>query len=202
MKPKAYGIKYAHKPWNDTTQNDFHQDFCVDFQTVLELALGTKDQLSLSAFDALVRQSKEKFSSIRFQLPLIPLNYWDMFTHDVIHPTRKSVCAKELAEERAQRARQRAWEENMARQVNSFREAAAAHAYQAFFFSLFASMRASPVPTEEFTLLGITPVKDVESIKAAFRTAAKAHHPDAGGNAADFNRLTEAKNKCLAYASN
>lgn len=49
-----------------------------------------------------------------------------------------------------------------------------------------------------YDVLGVKPDADAVAIKNAFRALAKVHHPDAGGNKDDFNRLRDAYDKGLA----
>jgi hypothetical protein len=46
-------------------------------------------------------------------------------------------------------------------------------------------------------LLGLTPTATRDDVQRAYRQRAKRLHPDAGGNAAKFRELVEAKNKVL-----
>jgi len=66
-----------------------------------------------------------------------------------------------------------------------------------------AGMKMLPPATEVpecFRTLGFTEVPDgPEIVKARYRSLAKALHPDAGGNAADFQRLKEAAEQAVAY---
>lgn len=65
--------------------------------------------------------------------------------------------------------------------------------------SLFKGMQ---VPTSEFAVLGLKSDASEEDVKKAYRKLSLQHHPDQGGNQAKFIELTEAKNKCIAYAAN
>ena len=46
---------------------------------------------------------------------------------------------------------------------------------------------------------GVDPQEVIDDLDAAYRAAAKELHPDAGGDPADFRRLTEARNLLEAY---
>lgn len=51
-----------------------------------------------------------------------------------------------------------------------------------------------------FAVMLMKPTKDKKAINAQFRRLTKACHPDCGGDAEMFRRLTEAKERCLAWA--
>lgn len=51
-----------------------------------------------------------------------------------------------------------------------------------------------------FGVLLMKPTKDRDRINAQFRKLSKATHPDSGGDADVFRRLSEAKQRCLAWA--
>ena len=57
------------------------------------------------------------------------------------------------------------------------------------------------VPSAEFVLLGIKNIEYIteSDIKTAYRSLSIKHHPDKGGKQEDFIKITEAKNKCLAW---
>lgn len=44
--------------------------------------------------------------------------------------------------------------------------------------------------TNPFQVLGVDVDSDTEEIRVAYRNAARRHHPDRGGNAAEFGRIT------------
>jgi len=48
-----------------------------------------------------------------------------------------------------------------------------------------------------FTILGISPTKDIKIIKQAYRQQIKKHHPDHGGDAAYFMKIQEAYNELI-----
>ena len=51
---------------------------------------------------------------------------------------------------------------------------------------------------DPYMILGIQPGADSNTIKLAYRRLAKQHHPDAGGNAAEFQKIKTAFNELLA----
>ena len=51
---------------------------------------------------------------------------------------------------------------------------------------------------DPYMILGIEPGADSNTIKLAYRRLAKQHHPDAGGNAAEFQKIKTAFNELLA----
>ena len=52
-----------------------------------------------------------------------------------------------------------------------------------------------------FALLGLADTATPEEVKARWRELASTHHPDRGGDAAEFNRYRQAYNEALAEAS-
>ena len=46
-----------------------------------------------------------------------------------------------------------------------------------------------------YSILGISPMATSEQIKAAFRSKAKEHHPDRGGDARKFQEIVDAYEK-------
>jgi hypothetical protein len=51
---------------------------------------------------------------------------------------------------------------------------------------------------DPYMILGIQPGADSNAIKLAYRRLAKQHHPDAGGNATEFQKIKAAFNELLA----
>lgn len=49
-----------------------------------------------------------------------------------------------------------------------------------------------------FSALGLSPEATVDEIKEAWRGLASIHHPDRGGDAAEFDRLRQAYKEALA----
>jgi hypothetical protein len=66
---------------------------------------------------------------------------------------------------------------------------------------------AMTLPDAKLTMLGLsglplnTTFESIEVVEAAFRSAAKQHHPDAGGDPARFRRLVDARDTLLKAAS-
>ena len=56
-------------------------------------------------------------------------------------------------------------------------------------------------PAEAFALLGLPEDAAPDAVRSAYRLAAKAAHPDAGGSPEAFGRLTEALAVALAAAT-
>ena len=50
--------------------------------------------------------------------------------------------------------------------------------------------------------LGLKPPVSINEVKRAYKVLAKKHHPDCGGNAADFRRVNEAYNSIMAGRAN
>ena len=54
-----------------------------------------------------------------------------------------------------------------------------------------------PAPEDPFAILGLKPGAPAAVIESTFRALAKSHHPDAGGDIGQWNRLQAAKNRAL-----
>ena len=54
---------------------------------------------------------------------------------------------------------------------------------------------------DPYMILGIQPGADSNAIKLAYRRLAKQHHPDAGGNATEFQKIKAAFNELLALGA-
>jgi hypothetical protein len=95
--------------------------------------------------------------------------------------------AERLAADAAGRARQEA--ERMRRERKEAEEAMKAY-----------RRRHGPID-QAFVILGISPPASREQITKAFRKKALEHHPDHGGDPAQFRGLCEARDQALALAS-
>jgi hypothetical protein len=65
---------------------------------------------------------------------------------------------------------------------------------------VFTGFDALPAPKSCWEILHILPTNDRETIERAYRVRAMKTHPDAGGTAAAFAELTEAKERALYQA--
>lgn len=65
----------------------------------------------------------------------------------------------------------------------------------------FAGFEALPAPKKWWEVLGLRPGATVEVIEDAFRTLAKKHHPDFGGDAAQFAEIAEARRQGIEARS-
>lgn len=54
--------------------------------------------------------------------------------------------------------------------------------------------------SDPFALLGLPPTASPDEVKAAYRSAARRMHPDAGGDEASFRALQDARMRALRYA--
>jgi DnaJ-class molecular chaperone len=52
-----------------------------------------------------------------------------------------------------------------------------------------------------FETMGLAPTATPDEVKQAWRQLAGVHHPDKGGDAAEFSRLRKAYQEALAHAS-
>lgn len=66
----------------------------------------------------------------------------------------------------------------------------------------FTGFKQLPAPGENFwKILGISETRNVTEITTKYREKAFIHHPDRGGNADEFAKLTRAYESALAYAN-
>jgi DnaJ-domain-containing protein 1 len=55
-------------------------------------------------------------------------------------------------------------------------------------------------PTEDcFVVLGLRSGATAEMIQARYRELAKQHHPDKGGESAEFNRIKDARDRAMRF---
>lgn len=88
--------------------------------------------------------------------------------------------------------------EEQVKQAKRARARAKARASYAYSKSRF---RVDPKPglQSEFGVLGLSANASAADVKSAYRKLSKIHHPDmSGGDSNSFDRITKAKNNCLA----
>jgi hypothetical protein len=199
MKPIHYIKKYKLNIGTNFSHNEFIQDLTTDFITLLEVGKTNSGQYVLKGFENTVRAIRMKWEGINNKTSgELPEKLWKYFYATVIVKMREELFPDEMArrkEEREERKRDRENYQKWQDQEFGFSDY-----FFNFFHSIFKSQ--NTIPSSSFDLLGIGSDSSETDIKQSYRTLAKKHHPDAGGNPKNFMEITEAKNKCLTYLKN
>ena len=196
MTTKEYVLKYKLDKSDKFNHSLFVQDMANDFIALLEL---NKANDNIKGFDNAVRAIRMKFDAINNKtLGCIPESLWKFFFATVIVKLREQMCPRDMetrrrmqAEKKEQYEREKAWRAEEQNMYNSFFEFN-------FFAFLFAASRIQK-PIECFVTLELPESADADEVKSAYKKLSFIHHPDKGGKQEDFIRITECKNKCLAW---
>jgi len=196
MKTKEYIKKYELDKSDKFNHNEFVSDLTIDFMTLLEVGKATEN---LKGFENGVRAIKMKFDAINNKtVGCIPDKLWKYFYATVIVKMREELFPTEMQRQREDREeRKRRYEER-----KKWENEENGNFWNYFFGSTLLDMFKISVPTDSFTILGLTTDADESSIKSAYRSLSKIHHPDMSGKQDKFIEITEAKNKCLMYLKN
>lgn len=190
MTTKEYIVKYSLNKGTNFNRNEFIRDLSVDFMTLLEIG---KARENLKGFNNAITAIKHKFDAINNKTRGDISKMWNYFFATVIVKIREQLFPQQMQkirEEREERQRQR--EERNRWADYSF-------GYETFFHELLASLFRVQIPIVDFNFLGLTEKSTMEDVKTAYRSLSMQHHPDKGGNNEMFIKITEAKNRCLAY---
>jgi len=215
MKVKQYISKYGLDMASNFDHSSFIFDLSSDFISQIEYQMSV-GQFQLAHFENLVKQIKQKFDSISYKSKVSIDKWeklWKYFYATVVVKLRDEHFGdylKKIKEEK-ERKRKENYEYNAFKSqfddiffsrfnfINMFFKTFASSNHE-FFNFVFGQTTSNQVPSKEFAELGIPENSSIEDIQAAFRKLALEHHPDKGGNAAKFQSILEAKNKCLMYA--
>jgi hypothetical protein len=189
MKPKEYIKAYRLTEANLSVDwVAFKNDLLSDFGAMVEY-LQESRQLNETRMKTLKLDFEAKVESILRQSP----TYQDSITK-IYQEIRKEAInpldQKLFGEARRQRAQARA--ERNREEFNFYNSF-----FQDLLFSLLVGRQTAPVAS--FTVLGLDSSATSEMVQKKYRELVSIHHPDKGGKAEDFIKLTEAKNKCLAF---
>jgi len=199
MKPKEYVKKYKLKESADFNHNDFIVDFTADFMSVIEY-LTQANPLSMGRYDTCVKEIRQKWTSISIKTKGtgLPEKLWKYFYATVIMKIKENIFSAQMKakkERYEQRQREKQSYNDWMNGGFGFQDM-----FNDFMGGIFASLKATSIPTESFDALelvvdGVTE----DDVKSAYKKLALKHHPDKGGSKEKFVELTEAKNKCLIY---
>ena len=198
MKAKEYIKKYGldaqatYFP-REAILTDFEKDFS-------DLLMVGKARENIKGYENAIRAMHMKKESIvertHFTLHDSINKTWNAFYASLVAPMREELFPEEMKkrrEEKKQREEFRNWE------YGSFGGGDTMHdffrrAYENLFQRVFAD-----TISKYFSILGLTISATVEDVKASYRKLVFEYHPDKGGDRRDFEKVTDAKEKCLKY---
>lgn len=212
MKPLHYVKKYNLKSGIEFNHKEFISDFTLDFLALVESHNGS---YSLDSYQNVVESMRQKWDGIDNKtLGQLPEKLWNYFYATVVVPTKEELFKEQLeaikAEKEARKKIREEYKERINQQERIFQQTIQEEIerrrkmfFENFFSNPFLSaiFLSQTAPVEELKKLGLTTEAKMEDIKSAYRELSKKHHPDVGGNQAKFIEITEAKNKCMAWAA-
>lgn len=207
MKPKEF-VKEFTLTDNKPLKTVFWDRFKIEFMTVLDHEQGLE---SLSRFEHAVDIMKDKWRGIKLKSGNVNVNEkaWGFFFASVVAPMREELFPNEvqrMKEEAAARKEQK--QRYRSKRSGDFLENAFKHImeerikrFEELRKKLQETMAVSVVLTTSKKVLGIPAgtTIDKENVKTAYRKLALSAHPDAGGSAALFRTLTNARDYLLKY---
>jgi hypothetical protein len=211
MKPNEYIRKYNLKDKSTRLDGDaFVADLAIDFASLLEYHQAHGDW-RYEKFKMCVSDMRDKFDSITNKTahPRMTEKFWGYFFATVVVPTREAMFGEELRQRREQHRRfKEQFEQTIrtARQVEEERREEVRQRfwnYQRFVEDMISALLLNSiqiVPTDSFRVLQMEAAPDEQAIKKRYHELSLEYHPDRGGDAGEFRKLVEAKNRCLAWA--
>lgn len=209
MKPKEYIKKYG-LDGGHVLDNNFIMDLQTDFEAIIEVQ--SKANWSHNKFKNCVTEIRQKWDSISNKcITALPENLWSYFYATVVGPKQDEMFGEMLRKQRAEKKRReedyytfkKASETfgiNFDDLFNSFfKDGFGSHTKFSDRYSIGIDFAVPQQPSKEFQTLGLNSDSTIEDIKNAYRKLAFQHHPDRGGSHEMFIKITEAKDKCLAY---
>jgi hypothetical protein len=194
MKPIGYIRKYKLDKTKRFDHNKFIADLTLDFLTLLEVGKGNEN---IKGFENAIRAIRMKWDGIDNKTRALPEKLWKYFYATVVAKMREEIFPEEMKQRKEKKERWKKYKE----QEKAWRreeERMFFDSYIDLFAHLFGNV---PLPVDDFSTLGLTDGATADEVKQAYRKLAMKHHPDKGGNQATFVKITEAKNKCLAFLS-
>ena len=132
-----------------------------------------------------------------------PEKLWNFFYATVVVKLREELCHREVSKINAEKERKHKEYERRKVEANAFFEEIRKERSKMWekLWSEMVIASVQSVPAAEFIVLGIKNIENIteSDIKTAYRSLSIKHHPDKGGKQEDFIKITEAKNKCLAW---
>lgn len=195
MKPNEYIKKYNLK---DTNSKFNHKEFVGDLTIDLNAMVEYHRQVNWShvKFQNCISDIRSKFNSISNKTghPNINEKLWGYFFATVLAPMRDVMFGDQLRHESEERERVR-----RERSRYNFNSITWEEEFMRILHSLLIGINTRPTSSFEVLKLGDTATK--EEIKKRHWELATLHHPDKGGSPAEFRKITEARDRCLAYVS-
>lgn len=201
MKPKEYIKKYGLD--NQKAQfnhKEFVADLTIDFMSMIEFH--QQSNWNFSKFQNCIKDIRKKYDSISIKTahPHINEKLWKYFYATVVGPVKDKMFGEYLRKERERHQHEKE-ERDQWRKFND-----GTNFFDDFLDDMFSRFLIvlggyNTVPHTDFVVLGITTNSTVEQIKKRYKELAFQHHPDKGGSINAFRKITESKNRCLAYAS-
>lgn len=198
MKPIGYIRKYKLDKKKHFNHKAFVADLTCDFMTLLEVGNGMEN---IKGFENAIRAIRMKWDGIDNKTRSLPESLWKYFYATVVAKMREELFPEEM-KERASKKEQR-------RKYHGYAHRGHKGTSYGYYFDFFGSgffdellkRMAGQItkPSDDFETLGLTDEATADEVKQAYRKLAMTHHPDKGGNQATFVKITEAKNKCLAF---
>lgn len=188
MKPKEYIKKYGTNFGNP----EFINDLTADFLSLLEVG---KAKENIKGFENAVNAVRMKYNGISNKIPGgLDEKYWKYFFATVVATMREELFPNEMKRRKEEKKRREEWRQREQYWQNS-----------GFFDNLFSSFieeewrRIFFTQISSFDILGLTKDSTIDDVNKKYRELVKVHHPDYGGNATEFIKITKAKNQCIDY---
>lgn len=200
MKPKEFITKHGlENGWNPKKQNDFLADLTSELIAFLEY---NKAANNIKGFDNAVRAIRQKWDSISNKMNgFLPEGMWRYFYATTIAKMREDMCPQQMAYRREQQEFRRKMREEREKEEQWFEEELRRAARERYEQLAFQYLILSACPVTEFMLLGLPVSATEDEVKNRYRELALKAHPDKGGSQEQFLKLTDAKNKCMKWAS-
>lgn len=202
MKPKEYLKKYnLSNGWSTSYQKDFLNDLSNELLVFIEYYNAFDKPVQ---FNNAVNVIRDKWNAISNKVPFgLPDELWNYFYASIISKFRRETLPTETA--RKERERKEFIE---AKKEEKIRQKIFDERYRAeyeerrnrWFKMMLGCIVLASAPIESFNILQLSPNSTVEEINASYRKLILNVHPDRGGNQEEFCKITEARNKCLAWA--
>jgi hypothetical protein len=197
MTTKEYVTKYELNLSDKFNHSEFVQDLASDFIAILEI---NKANDNIKGFENALRCIRMKFDSVNNKtIGVIPEKLWNYFFATVVVKLREELCPKDMEKRRqVQEQKKKEWERRKAQEKfenEQFNE----YFWGQNFYSFLFSKKSTTIPTESFSILGLTESANEIDVKNAYKKLATIHHPDKGGKQDKFVEITESKNKCLNW---
>jgi hypothetical protein len=195
MTTKEYIKKYELNVNNKFNHNEFVDDMKSELIILLEL---NKANDNIKGFDNAVRCIKMKWDAVANKtLGIFPEKLWNFFFATVVVKLKNELCGREMQKRKESYEHRKA---NRDRQNEFFDNEFKSDFWQRIWIAnLLADIK--KVPAEAFIVLCIKNIENIAiaDVQSAYRALALKHHPDKGGKQEDFIKITEAKNKCIAW---